>query len=797
MWLLVWLCPFAGHSQPGFKDTRIVSGQVVSTSYGRRLPFAIVQTWPGGRAFMANGLGQFTAYASPVLDSITVICPGHAACTLSQLTEETNVTVQLDPLKQSVPVQRPDLANHMIDELRSQRQAQWQQFKPFEAEAYTKLVIGADTVKPVLKRLKPVVKPFTNHVFNENSDIKKLIIAEQYSELAAFTPLRRQEQVAAVNLSGADSVTTPLPMALINSDALASDFVTVFGSLYANPLAGNPHKRYDFSLEGRYPHAFDTLYLIAFKPKNPRAAEVVHGYLVASGRNGRLLGIYMEPAEQLVSWKNLALAFGETDRGWQTTSVHGHFAYPNLFFSHAWMLVDLDRYLYNYTDANRIAPSAYVLQYVPGSTYSSDSVMAQHRVVGLDTEDTHTLGIYKRLGRVRYIDQLVSFSERLALGEFQLGRVRADLYHFLRVNYYEAVRLGIGLHYNLDPMGQRMVGGYVGFGLRDRNFKYGMEYQTIMPNLPEGRLHIYANNDLTVPGATDYLFESNYKAAANSAGANNNLFQPRFDITRQAAAQVFVRNFTFSQLGARVRLVQVSPQYDYRFQDRNLRSYGFGELAVEWRLAYGERLARFQQVSQSLGSRFPILLMQVAQGTGLAFGRNFNYARADGKIDWQARVLGLGIFRTQLDAGAVSETVPFSLLFSAKGSYRAASGTVPGTFETMGFNEFAASHYVHLFMQHQFPKIAWGNYPFRPFVTVLHNMGLGMHGRRGDHQGLVVNPYPLGYYESGMNIDNIYVFVMPGIDVGIGLGVYYRYGPYQRKEPSENLFLKLIYNISF
>jgi hypothetical protein len=50
-----------------------------------------------------------------------------------------------------------------------------------------------------------------------------------------------------------------------------------------------------------------------------------------------------------------------------------------------------------------------------------------------------------------------------------------------------------------------------------------------------------------------------------------------------------------------------------------------------------------------------------------------------------------------------------------------------------------------------------------------------------------------GYFESGIQLDNLLV---SGIS-GIGLGVYYRYGYYSLPERADNLAIKLTTSFSF
>jgi hypothetical protein len=87
---------------------------------------------------------------------------------------------------------------------------------------------------------------------------------------------------------------------------------------------------------------------------------------------------------------------------------------------------------------------------------------------------------------------------------------------------------------------------------------------------------------------------------------------------------------------------------------------------------------------------------------------------------------------------------------------------------------------------------------FKPELVLYHNAGIGQLENKEAHVGPVLQSFDKGFIESGIGLNNLiranYVNVAYW---GFGGAVFYRYGPYQFAQPSDNLFLRLTVTFGF
>ena len=112
-------------------------------------------------------------------------------------------------------------------------------------------------------------------------------------------------------------------------------------------------------------------------------------------------------------------------------------------------------------------------------------------------------------------------------------------------------------------------------------------------------------------------------------------------------------------------------------------------------------------------------------------------------------------------------------------------------FQTMDLYEFLADRYVHLFFRQELGTIAKSKFS-SPEVTMVQNVGWG---QLRDQQQLPNIPYQImdeGYYESGLILSNlIQINYLNFMRIGLGIGVYYRYGPYAFEKWQDNLAFRI------
>ena len=104
----------------------------------------------------------------------------------------------------------------------------------------------------------------------------------------------------------------------------------------------------------------------------------------------------------------------------------------------------------------------------------------------------------------------------------------------------------------------------------------------------------------------------------------------------------------------------------------------------------------------------------------------------------------------------------------------------------MGYNEFISDRFASIHIKHELKYFNIGK-KFKPQITLVTRAAIGDIDNPSYHQGFVFKSLKKGYIESGIEFNSLFK--------GFGLSTFYRYGPYKNIEWSDNLALKLTYNI--
>ncbi len=112
------------------------------------------------------------------------------------------------------------------------------------------------------------------------------------------------------------------------------------------------------------------------------------------------------------------------------------------------------------------------------------------------------------------------------------------------------------------------------------------------------------------------------------------------------------------------------------------------------------------------------------------------------------------------------------------------------SFETMYFNEFFSSRYALMQLKHGLKRTEITRH-IKPAIVLVTRMAWGAMDNPGDHFGIEFKTLEDGYFESGVEINQIFS--------GFGISGFYRYGPNQLSRLEDNLAVKLsfVLNLGF
>jgi hypothetical protein len=377
-------------------------------------------------------------------------------------------------------------------------------------------------------------------------------------------------------------------------------------------------------------------------------------------------------------------------------------------------------------------------------------------------------------------------------GKIPVKFIDIDLMEFLKNNDYEGTRIGLGLSTN-DKMSKVFsVGGFLGYGLKDKELKYGGHLTFNVDRESEAEIKFSYQNNLKEPGLDP---RDNFNLLSTSDYLRDYLAY-RMDKFIEKKAEVSFRMFRFLKIASSISVREIMPTYEYHFKGSLLTDFNADEIKISARYAYGEEIHAFgnQKVVYYEGN--PVINIIWKRGVDL-FNRNcYKYNRLEATLDITAYKGRFGQSDFRFAGGYIDKEIPYSLLFTGEGSKSSYPLLINNTFQTMKPYEFLSDRYVNIFFSHNFGSLLLETPRFKPRFIIAHNTGWGTLGNASDHV-IDFKVKDKVYLESGLLINNIIRFKIFNLYyIGFGGGAFYRYGSYGYDKVIDNLALKVSMTIA-
>jgi hypothetical protein len=238
-------------------------------------------------------------------------------------------------------------------------------------------------------------------------------------------------------------------------------------------------------------------------------------------------------------------------------------------------------------------------------------------------------------------------------------------------------------------------------------------------------------------------------------------------------------------------------KFDYRYNPEgttdSLRRATFAEIKLGFRFAPFEKLMRLSGRTLSQDKGAAVLWATITKGISGVMKSDYDYWKADVKLQGKFRIRSVGLEHWQFVGGWVSRPLPYLKMYSLRSNFDDLSVYSPGSFETVRPNEFLNQYYLAVHHRHNFGSWKTGINWIRPEFNWANNFGIGWLPNKAQHTGLTIQDMSMGFFETGLVIEDI---IKVNI-AGIGGGVFYRYGPYAFFDQFDNLVFKLSMKIGF
>lgn len=631
-----------------------------------------------------------------------------------------------------------------------------------------------------------------------------LFLIESTTQKYFEPPYREKEVITAYKVSGFSNPEFSTFANELQTFNFYENQFTLLGKTYINPLAMGGIRRYLFILEDQVVIDGDTTFTIRFQPRRDKNFDGMKGTLYINSNGYALEKVIAEPAEKSDLVAPTIIQEYELVGGkrWFPVKLSTEALFPGFKLDdnleNSYLVAKGSTYIENVTlgaDLSKQRFNAVTVETVPDANEKDSTHWDANRKYQLTDKEKSTYVFVDSLSKANNLEQKLGLLSVLADGKIPLGYVQFDLARLISYRQYEGYRIGAGLETSNKLMKNVTLGGYVGYGTRDKAWKYG-GYASWMI-FPKQFLQIKASyqEDLVERGGYSFL-------AAEKSLLNNlyrNLYVKNMESQRKAEFSVsgYVTPTIKLLAGANYQRIRLMSGYEYHDMGKGIVLTGdtpfeLAETSLEAIWTIREKVMYLGAKRVSLGSKFPKISAKFTQGISGIERSLFDYTRLNVDIQHDVQVRAVGKFSYLISAAKTIGDVPMFLNHMPTSTGGMWNVSVVNSFETMLPSSFYNKEQASLFTRFTFKPLKTGMKWTTPQFVIHHAMGIGSFDRADQHV-IPSNEEPAfrsmekGYYEAGLLIDKIFNLNT----TGFGIGAFYNYGPYATPYVEKNITLKI------
>lgn len=671
-------------------------------------------------------------------------------------------------------------------------------FSPSEVDAKTDSTVNALIAIRDTSELKKSQKELIT--FDSLSRRMNFFMSESVTSKKVLNPGHTEEKLIGLKVSGFSSPLLANVATNFQPFSFYSNYLNILSKDYLNPISPGTFSSYEFHLSDTTFHQQDTVYIIEFAPRANRNFDGLKGFLSISVDAWAIKNVVAATADPLAKTKVVVQQNYEkignqwfpaqlnTDLDFAEMKMYGR----SMRLIHRTFLSDIR--INADLKANEFSGSELILEKI--EEVKSESVVNQYRSNPLDSLERNTYTVLDTLKEIKSVLVMEKMLDALATRSIPLGLFEMDLARFITINEYEGARLGLGLHTSSSFSKRFKVGGYFGYGLRDKAFKYGGDMEVLLHQRNDFKMKFMYQHDLTEAGS------SISQPIQNTSAAFRNLLGERFDKTESYSFALHYRLFPGLYLQPSLSYQILTPQYTYTLQttEQTFDAFTLAESSISIRYFHKEQNLSFLGKKIPFSTHYPILAFTYTKAVDLLDADFFTYDRISFSAKFVKHIRKLGKSNLILQTHFLEGLAPYNKLFTGFGGKNNSSIETDGYFQTMGLYEFTGNLYAAAFLKHNIGNLFINTRFSKPELLLYHNMGLTtLSTEQLQSQYLddiTIQSMDQGFLESGVGLNNLIRFNYADVGyLGLGLSAFYRYGPYQLPTEKDNLALRL--NIAF
>ena len=797
-------------------QTTTIRGKIVDAANGQSLPFVSVLIKNSQKGTLTDIDGKFELTLPTddknVVLQISYISYQSKAIAVSEITDAQKTIIKLKAegisLNEVIVAAGENPAHRIIKtatKLRDKNNPE--KMHSFSYNSYNKFFVTADLSANI-----DSISAEDTTLIGLAKFFKKqhLFLMESVTAREFLYPNSNHETVMASRVSGFKNSPFAIMATQLQSFSFYDDFITVVDEKYLNPLSEGSTRKYFFAMQDTLYDGKDSVYVISFKPRKNKNFSALKGVLYINTNGYAIQNVIAEPDRpddytlsikvqqkyEFVEGKQWFPVQLNTDWVWKNATVTSKKDPTQKANMKAVSRSYVKDIVLN-PELKKKKFSEVEVEIDKHADNQNEEFWNKYRGDSLTKKEKRTYYKIDSIGKAENLDKKFLFFEALFSNRVPVGIFDINLDKILKVNDYERVRLGAGVHTNQKFSKTIRLGGYAGYGFGDKAWKYGGDASVFLWKKKELAFNASYEKDLVESGGVRF-FEN--LRTLNSSELYRDAYVSVFDHMTKYQTSFSFRFLKYMRANVFANHQQRygGTQFGTTATDgtTTLRdTFNFNETGVQLKFLYKEKFLQTLRSKISLGSDYPVLFVNITKGLNQTYFNqqgDFDYWKCDVKFEAVKTFKTIGTSRIQFMGGKVFGTIPYTMLYNNKGSlYGKYNLSAGNTFETMGLNEFASSQYAAVFLNHNIGRFLKLRKKFNPEIELVHSMGIGSIDNALSIYSISVTSLEKGYFESGMRALHL---LKNGVST-YGIGIFYRYGAYQKPNPIDNLAVKLVLSI--
>ncbi len=828
----VWLVFFFSlSSQAQF----LINGIIKDASTKNTLPFASIVT-NTGQFVLSDVDGKFNLVLEKSCTTLTVSYIGFSKINIPITTDKKFYTILMTPVSNAlneVVISNENPALELIKKViqRSPQNNPQNKLKSFDFKSYNKLIITAnpdsiegriDSIfikKTIGKKLKTV----------DSSEFKfKKIIARQHvfqtEKVSQFqynnTGLK--ETILGTKMSGFKKAIYEILALNLQSFSIYDNQYELFETKYKSPISKFYYTDYRFKLLDSTTIQGRKTYMIYFKNKKKSKATGLEGVLYidpvtlgvakAVMRIKGILDISGTHEFDYVSEQQLWFPthkIFKIVKGKNNNDIHvlGETLQFDTDESEAtenrrkdasdatYLISETQSFDLHYNTFFKIQNTYSHMEVQADAENQPESFWNQYRTTPLDERSVRTYVALDSISTKKNIEKRLLFGRKVLNGYVPFGPFDLDLRYLISYNNYEGFRVGLGGKTSEKFSRKFRIDGYTAYGTKDGRYKYSLGFATRVAPYSNSWIGGSYTDDVREIGSTSFAIDKRVFKIYDPRPINVSTFY------NYRSWRLYYETKTIPKTESIFQMIYAEnePKFDYTYTVDGVAFQKYkmttAQVSAQWN-PFSDYIQTPNGRYES-EKRYPRFTFQYTQSLPQLLQNDFKFGKIDFRTEYEKKHLNGQKTSLLLEAGYAYGDVPLTHLYNTAPNNLTKDKimqriTLAGknSFETMFFNEFFSSQYAEFQMKHGFKKVTLFK-KVKPTLVLVTRMVYGKMDKKEQHTGLTFKTLEKGFYESGIELNQIYS--------GFGLIGFFRYGPNQLPKFEDNLAIKLsfVLNLGF